>query len=458
MKLIFKILIVFINSFIFISFDSNAQLDSSEYLQKLIDSQEEIDLGDSTKTYFISRTINLSDNKTIRGNGAKIIQTAKCIPIFQCSNLKNIVVDNLVFQGYGNDYSPTSSSASVGIMCYGVKKMKIQNCKFYNFSYSPVSGLRNVEDILFANNICVGTGLNNPNFYQKDHTGITIGGQRIEIFGNIISNSSQGIIIAEGSSLISIHDNYIFNINLEHGIYVDTSCNKLKIFKNKIDQTGGSGIKVQNRNIDNAFCKEIYIYNNEIKNTKIGDGILINNSEGDKVYAENVTISNNSLENIGQHAINIRIVKNVIVLGNTIKNVLHSGIYIKKAFNLTIKKNSIEITQESGLFDEGSGQDFFILDNQFLNNGLARIDRNGLSSSIFIEGGNHRTIKNNKVIGDPKSTRYALYLAGGNLSTIVINNNVFKGARDAGIRLPNKRKLKSFRKNVIEGETVKITY
>jgi hypothetical protein len=83
--------------------------------------------------------------------------------------------------GKGDDYSPTSTSESVGIYCWGTHNLEIWNTEFYNFSYSPVSGLRNSNTVYFHHNICKGTGNKNPLYYQKDHTGITLGGKTLKL-------------------------------------------------------------------------------------------------------------------------------------------------------------------------------------------------------------------------------------------------------------------------------------
>lgn len=442
-------------------FRHNAEVlkDDTQMLQNRINSEQILDLGDTTATYTINGTLFLKSNQYVFGNKAKIIQRGINKAIFNCKDQKNIKISGLVLVGKGDDYTPTSTSESVGIYCWGTYNLEIWNTEFYNFSYSPVSGLRNVNMVYFHHNICQGTGNNNPLYYQKDHTGITLGGKNIKITDNKITNSSQGIIIAEGSDTILIQNNFIFDIPLEHGIYIDTSCSNLIIDHNEINNVGGCGMKVQNRNFPISFCRNIHITNNTITGTKTGDGILVNNSEGKLFYAENVLIEKNILKNIGQHGINVRFSKNTKVVGNVISGVQHIGFYLSGNYDLTLFNNTTENTMECGLFDDGTGERILIDSNRFIHPGLAKNDTNGLSSGIFIEGGKFRTLRKNYVKGDDTNTQYALYIANGDQASISITDNVLIGARDYGARFSDKGKpFKSFRGNQAESKLGKNSY
>lgn len=412
--------------------------DDSVRLQSLITSNRIISLGDSTKTYHIYQTLYIPDNTTIIGNGAKIIQHTPHIPIIDCKNRKNIKFSGLKLIGVGNDYKPSSSSLSVGIYCWGTKNMKIESCEFYNFSNTPIAGLRNTKNILLENNFFAGTGLNNPKFYQKDHTGITLGGKNISIINNKISKSSQGIIIAEDSDSVTISNNKIFDIPLEHGIYIDTSCSNIEIFNNAISNVGGSGIKLQNRNFPKSTAENINIINNVISNTKIGDGILLYNSETNSLYFKNVNICDNRVSNIGQHGINIRNTMNTNVNGNIVENCKYAGLYLKENYILNVNKNSFNNLGENGVFDEGSGENIIIDDNKFLNVGIAGNDKNGKSSGIFMENGTKRTLKKNSIVGS-KNMQHAIYIADGKYETMSIVDNIFSKVKEEPIRLRNNK-------------------
>ncbi|ATN06274.1 right-handed parallel beta-helix repeat-containing protein [Chryseobacterium indologenes] len=428
--------------------------DDTKNLQTLLNQKNIVEFPANT-TYKINGTLYLKNGQKILGNHATIIQTAPGKPIFDCVGKKDISISQINLKGYGNDYSPTSSSPSVGILCFGAENVKICDNNFYNFSYSPASGLRKVKNVLFENNYCEGIGLNNPKYYQKDVTGITLGGEDIRILNNRITNSSQGIMIAEGSKNITIKDNQIYNLPLEHGIYVDASCSDIIIENNKITKVNGSGIKIQNRSkkIPPGISKNILIKNNTVSDTGLGDGILFNNTEGNEVYAENVTITGNILKNIGQDGINIRFSKNSKVLDNQILTSKRSGIYLKENYNLTIYKNTIENIQQNGIFDEGSGTNIVMDSNTITNIGLAGNDKNGLSSGIFIQSGNNRQIVNNYLKGNPKYTQYSLYIPDGDQKTIIIKNNKFIGARDSGARFSEgKVKFKEFTGNQFDSQ------
>ncbi|SFN12058.1 parallel beta-helix repeat (two copies) [Chryseobacterium oleae] len=422
--------------------------DDSKYLQALLDEKSVVEFP-LNKTFKIKGTLYLKDGHKLIGNHIIIIQTQAGKPIFDCVGKKNISISGFNLKGLGNDYTPTSSSLSVGIYCFGAENVIIKENNFYNFSYSPVSGLRKVKNILFENNYCEGIGLNDSRYYQKDVTGITLGGDGIRIINNKITNSSQGIMIAEGSKNIVIKENQIYNLPLEHGIYVDASCSDIIIENNKITNVKGSGIKIQNRSKKiPGISKNILVKNNTISDTGIGDGILVNNSEGNEVYAEDVLITGNILKNIGQDGINIRFSKSAKVLENKIFNAKRSGIYLKENYDLTVYKNTVQDIQQNGIFDEGSGSNINIDSNVITNIGLEGNDKNGLSSGIFIQGGSNREIVNNYIKGDPKYTQYSLYIPYGDQKTITIKNNRFIGAREFGARFSdNKVKFKEFTGN-----------
>ncbi|WBV61564.1 right-handed parallel beta-helix repeat-containing protein [Chryseobacterium camelliae] len=191
-------------------------------LQNTIDNNREVFLGDLKNEFYIYGTIKVESNKKIWGKGAKIIQLQDNTPIFDMVDKKNITIDSLILIGKGDDYQPSSSSLVVGINCWGANSILIMNSTFKNFSNAGILGLRNTSDIIISGNYFYGTGNNNPKYYQKDHTGVTIGGNKIFIKGNSFSNSSQGIIIAENSRNIYILNNTINNTTLEHSIYIST--------------------------------------------------------------------------------------------------------------------------------------------------------------------------------------------------------------------------------------------
>lgn len=428
--------------------------DHTRFLQNLIDKNREIFLGNPNQTFYISQPLKVPSNKKIYGNKSKIIQTRRNTPIFDCSNQKNVTFSGLSLIGYGgNDYLPTSSSLSVGIYCYGASNLIIENSTFTNFSYSAVSGLRKVKGVTFRNNLCIGPTFTQKQKYPKDNTGVTLGGKGIKIYSNKITNTSQGIIIAEESKDIEIVNNKIYDLPLEHGIYIDASCNDIKIERNQIWNVGGCGMKVQNRNLPYTSCKSITISNNFISNTTNGDGILIINTESNAVYAENIIIQNNTVDNSGQDGISIRIAKDALAKFNVVNNVKRAGIYLSEAYNINLYKNDISNTGENGIFDEGTGENITMEQNKLRNLGLNGNDKNGLSSGILIQRGRNRKVINNSVIGNPKLTQYAIYIPAADQSTMVLKNNEFRGAREYGARFSVLgKKFKEYQNNVFEAD------
>lgn len=417
-------------------------------LQKIINSnQKGIVYLEKNKTYIINGTLTVPDFVKINGNGASILQTKDNTPIINLSYKSDINIENINFTGKGNDYQPSASSLAVGINIWGAKNINITNCIFRSFSNTGIAGLRQVQNIKINNNKFYGTSNNNPNYYQKDHTGITIGGKNIFIKNNYITKSSQGIIIAEGSNNADIENNIIENITLEHGIYVDTSCQNIYIRKNNLFNIDGAAIKVQNRNYINDRSEHIIISDNIIKNTK-GDGILILNSEASKsLYAVDVNVTNNTLDNIGQHGINIRNTKNIVVFNNRLNTIKNSGFYLRDSYSVNIKGNTINNTGENGVFDEGDSSSVNIIENRFENIATAGNYKNGLSACIFMENGEKRRIEKNIITGS-KGMDYAIFIANGNLKDCFIEGNDFSNASKSSIRInQNVKNYKSFNNN-----------
>ena len=402
-------------------------------LKTLISSSKKVVLP-IQKVFSINGILQLRDQQTLNGNGATIIQLKKNTPIISIKNTKTVIVENLTLIGKGDDYQPSSSSESVGIDCWGARDAIIRNNTLKKFSNIAIKGLRQINGISVSGNKIIGTGVNQPEFYQKDLMGITLGGKNISISKNEITLTSQGIMIAEGSDSITITNNKIYNLPLEHGVYVDTSCKNILISKNEISDVGGTGIKIQNRNLDGNFSENIQIIDNLICNTKIGDGILVYNSEGKKLFAKIVLIRNNILNGIGQHGINIRETLHANVLFNQISNVKYSGIYLRDNSYLKIESNKISTTQENGIFDEGSGQYIEIINNQFLNIGLAGNDHNGLSSGIFTEKGINRKINDN-FFDNSLNMAHAIYIADVADTSLEIKNNQFPQTRKVILKI-----------------------
>lgn len=423
-------------------------------LQGIINQNQTVNLPKNT-TFFISGELKIMDNQVIIGENTTIVQQKKNTPIFNCSYKQNIQIKGITFIGFGDDYLPTSSSSAVGVLCLGSTKLHLTNNTFHNFSYSPISGLSGTKQVYIEGNVMTAAPIH-TNYYIKDRTGVTLGGQEIVIVNNSISGTSQGIIIAENSNNIKITNNVINDIPLEHGIYIDSQCSNLVISDNHITNVGGSGIKIQNRSTTLERCKNIKIERNTISKTKIGDGILIDNISQQKIYANNILISNNTIEDIGQDGINLRYTKNAKVYHNSINNVARSGFYLRMNYSLNITQNSVSNTDQNAIFDEGSGGHVTINDNQFL--GIARkgIDHNGYSSGIFIQSAQNRTLSKNQIIGANHAMRYGIYLPLSKNNSLSIQENQISNFREYGIRFSGKQEeFKKLKKNqIIKGEAL----
>lgn len=386
----------------------------------------------SNKTFYIDKTLFLNSGKTLNGNGSTIIQLSKYTPIISIKNTNNCTIKNVAFKGVGVDYEPSSSADAVAIDFFGATNVIIEKNRFSNFANVTIKGLRQVNNVQIIENEIIGTGNIPSNIYRKDHMGIAVGGENILIERNKISQTSQGVIIAEFSKNARIQNNEIMSIPLEHGIYIDTSCETVSILNNTIKDVGLCGIKIQNGNFPKTYCREIKIIGNTIENTGKGDGILLLNSESTAVYTEDATVENNILKNIGQHGINLREVKNAVIRNNIIDNVQRAALYTKNIHSICVSNNQFLNAYENGMFDEGGGTGNIFEYNSFLNVGIAGTDHNGLSSGIFSNDATGRNWENNTIVGS-KNMQYGIYIVKAD-EKLNIKNNKITNARDYTLR------------------------
>ncbi|ALR30598.1 hypothetical protein ATE47_08700 [Chryseobacterium sp. IHB B 17019] len=419
-------------------------------------------------TFFDKMSLQINDQLLVQSNqkllskGCKIKQTAVEKPIFNCEYKENISIMGFGLEGLGTNYSPTSSSKAVGILCYGVHDLTIENNTFKNFTYSAVSGLREVDNVIFkfntVRNSFDSTWAENTSESvtgRKDNTGITIGGKNITIFKNNFMNSSQGIIIAEESEFVSIINNDIENTILEHGMYLDAGISNLTVSENRIRNTKKVGIKLQNRDGSDTIsyvCKNVLISNNIIDNTAAGgDGILIINTTTGILTTKNLVVMGNVVKNAGQHGINLRNIDGAVVTNNILNDIEYSGIYISHTKSANISHNNIRSTKENGIFIESGNDLLNISFNNIENPGMKNIGNEGLLTGIIITETNNTEIavKHNKITSDNGFMRWGVFVEGGDGQiTYEIENNTVLNAQYIDFRfIDNSKPLRFLRNN-----------
>lgn len=460
----------------------------SDYTETTTRIQKAVALGYDTFFDEISIVINdslpVQSNQKLFSKGCSIKQSGFVKEIFNCENKSNISIIGFSLEGLGTDYQPSSSSKAVGILCYGAQNLIIENNIFKDFTYSGVSGLRDVNHLSFnfnrvENSFDVVWAEVSPEypFGKKDNTGITVGGKNISILKNSFKNTSQGIIIAENSEFISISDNDIENTILEHGMYLDAGLSNLTVLGNRIKNTKKIGIKLQNNDANlNYICNNVVISNNIISDTdEGGDGILVNNTSLQvdpitleiiyipTIFAKNVVISGNIIKNAGQHGINVRFIDGGVVANNMVNDSMYSGIYIAFNKGVDICHNNIHTTQESGIMIESN--------NDFLNVNSNTIDNPGVKNAggeDFLTGITIRqtenyeiAVKHNKIRGNTiEVMRWGIFIEGNsvpnpnhpendaNQETFEIENNIILKAKYTDLRFLNGfTKLRRLRDN-----------
>lgn len=419
-----------------------------------------INFGDSSKIYKISGTITLKNNQKIIANGAIIKQTLDSVagtPIFDCTDLEGVEISGFDFQTTNNNLYNYPSSLHVAIKCNRAQNLIIKDNKFTGFTYSAVSCVANTTDsvsnFVFRNNIIIGPGTAVLNHIDKRNcTGITIGGDKISILNNTISETAQGLIITERSKDVVISNNIIFDTRVEHGMYVDRGVSDLVISNNTLRNIAGNGIKVQN-NDDlpspgaTYISKNVVIAGNLINgtgtevgtstgiNNTSGDGIQVNNTasttaENLRTSVNNLIVTGNSISGVNQYGINIRFAKNANISGNSIsgnpvrpdiiekgtlvkntitKNqVMVYGIYCSNNTDVVFSNNLISECKWSGIWDDNTGSGEITYSNNYISeigkDTTANVNAGNLTGIFIAHNPNlnvirGRNIKMNTIIG-----------------------------------------------------------
>ncbi|MBV8327981.1 right-handed parallel beta-helix repeat-containing protein [Chryseobacterium sp.] len=418
----------------------------------------------------ISGALFLQSNQRLLSDQCKIKQNKKNTEIFNCTAKKNISIKGFFLEGLKTDYDYdlASSSKAVGIYCYGAQNIRIEKNLFKNFTYAGVSGLRNMVDLTFKQNRVeneftedwakIGLG-------KKDNAGIAVGGKNINVVQNYFKNSSQGLIIAENSAFVTISDNDIENTILEHGMYLDAGISNMTVLGNRVRNTKGIGIKLQNydqEDYPNYVCHNIVISNNIVDNAgtvidealvgtldpkkdyipAAGDGILINNTNKEAPYqliARNVVVTGNVVRNAKQHGINIRHVEGGVISNNVINDIGNVGLYVSHAKGVDVSHNNVQTSGENGILIESNNNLLNVSFNIVENPGTKNAANEGRLAGIkLVEGNNNEiAIRHNKIRGNGMMTWGIFSEGGAGQSTQEIENNVILNSKYSDCRFIN---------------------
>lgn len=252
--------------------------DATSVIQQALESSLNVDFGGPRFTYRVSGTMTLRDGQTVNTRGASIRQYKAQTPIFNCSKRKNITIEDSVLIGMGTDFVNTPSSIAVGIQCNGASGVVVRGNRFENFAYAPFWSM-DIDDFKYIGNTVKGPGSTvlKPGV-SRNNTGVTVGGKNILIANNVISETGQGLIVAETSQHIVVTGNVIHDIISEHGMYFDAGLRNLTVTGNTIVEVYHTGLKVQHYDAVGIEPNTILIAGNSIEGTKVGDCILMINS------------------------------------------------------------------------------------------------------------------------------------------------------------------------------------
>lgn len=266
---------------------------------------EAVDFGGPDKIYKITDTLVCQNGQYLQGSGATIRQATAQKAIFDIRNLSNITAVGLKHQGFRTDYVDSSASLAIGYRAHDAVNVVIRDCEFKWFAYSPVYG-EAMNGFKFINNTVIGPGLIanggclNPTAtptITRNNMGVTVGGTNVQVSDNRISLTGQGVYITQGSNSVVVANNVIFDILVEHGMYIDAGIQRLTVSDNVVRNAYLNGIKVQWYNGYVADVNDIAVTGNVVENAGTsgagGDGIVLLNSDlGSGVGITGVTKAN----------------------------------------------------------------------------------------------------------------------------------------------------------------------
>lgn len=227
--------------------------DDTAAIQAALNASLNVDFGGPNKIYKITDTLTCQSGQYLKASGATIRQATSQKAIFDIRGLSNITAIGLKHQGFRTDYVNSSLSLAMAYRAHNSTNVLIQDCEFKWFAYSAAFGY-SVNGFKFLDNTVVGPGLIanggclNPTAtptITRNNMGVTVGGNNVQVSRNRVSDTAQGIYIVQGSDDVIVSDNVVYDILVEHGMYIDAGVRHLVIADNMVRNTWGVGIKVQ---------------------------------------------------------------------------------------------------------------------------------------------------------------------------------------------------------------------
>lgn len=424
----------------FAGVDPSGVLDSTVGINNALAVCKRLRFGDAS-IFKISGALNLSNDHRIFLGASTINQTASQTPAFNAVGRSGvrIVGPGKIVGVLESPFVNSASSQAIGIKADSAVDLEVTGVTFENWCYSPLMCASGGNGIRFSGNRVKGPGvgvLSDINF--RNCTGVTIIGQDVVISENQITATAQGLIVGQGSQDVVIKGNIIRNIPIEHGMYVDTGVRSVVIAGNVVDTVRHTGIKVQHYDEFGVEPDTVSITGNTVSGTTVGDGILVLSTSATKnLKIKGLSISGNTCTAIAQDGISVRAADGASVTGNTVRGAGRAGIYLEDDIDCTVGINSIRECQQNGVFMGAGNEDIHITSNTMRRVGLSATHANGLSSGILVNAGGGHCIKGNVVSGGHGGMRYGLFIAGGDQTTMVVGENVFRGAETVGARFKN---------------------
>ena len=262
---------------------------------------------------------------------------------------------------------------------------------------------------------------------MRNTTGFTLGGTNVIVTGNLVTGTTQGGIITQGSQNVAVTCNTIHDLVNEHGLYPDTGLSAVVVSGNVIRNTGrhGTGIKVQLYDGFGLDANNINITGNSVYSSGNTAICVINTAPLPQRATSAVSVTGNSVYAAGQDGISLRYVRGAAVCGNSVYSSGRHGYEFIGCGGVTGTGNTTMNAEECGIFDAASG-DMTYVGNTIINPGagLRGVD---YQVGIFVQDGTEHFIASNVVRGT-ESMSYAMWIAQGGESLTVIDNALSGGA------------------------------
>lgn len=435
--------------------------DDTAAIQAAVNAALKVSFVGPEKSYKVTNTITLRTGQILDFMGATITQATSQKIMFDASGKSDITIQGGKFVGYRTDYVDSPSSQAVGIYCFDAVNLLVTNNRFKWFAYSPLYG-ENITGLTFTDNTVIGPGLIaaggclNPTAtptITRNNTGITAGGSSILIANNRISETGQGLIVAQGSSKVTVADNVIMDVRVEHGMYLDTGLIATTVSGNTVRNAYQNGIKFQWYDSYGITPRGVSITGNTVHTTTTGDGIIVINSSGLTRLAEDVVIADNAISAVAQDGISVRYANKATVSGNTVGTCGRTGIYVLGSTAVLVSGNTVADLQATGI-DISVGNTYVTaMGNMVLRSGLNGVgDYTG--SLMLLTATSNAVLDGNILIGDPAKSGYGIYITGGDHSTFTVTNNKVFTTLLYGFRADTTVALREYRDNFFNGASV----